>query len=71
MRPILEAVASEHRETFAIALLDIDNNRQTPTKYRVGGIPDYRVFKNGKVVAKLVGAIPKANFVNGILNSLK
>lgn len=71
MRPILEAVASENRDTFTIALLNVDENRQTTAKYNVGGIPDYRVFRNGTVVARLVGAMPKATFVKRIQDALK
>ena len=71
MRPILEAVASENRDKFTIALLDIDTNRQTSAKYGVGGIPDYRVFRNGTVVVKFLGAMPKTNFVKRIQDALK
>lgn len=71
MRPILEAVASENSDTFTIALLNIDENLQTTAKYGVGGIPDYRVFRNGEVVAKSLGSMPKANFVKYILDALK
>lgn len=71
MLPIITEVASEHRNTFTIARLDIDANRQTPAKYRVGGIPAYRVFQNGEVVGMFVGAMPKATFVKRILDSLR
>ncbi len=71
MRPILEAVASENYDTFTIALLNIDENLQTTAKYGVRGIPDYRVFRNGEVVAKFVGAMPKADFVRRVLDALE
>ena len=71
MKPVVEAVASEHRETFTMARLDIDVNRQTPGKYQVGGIPTYVVFRDGEVVGRLVGAMPKANFVSRVLGLLK
>ena len=71
MKPVVEAVASEHRETFTMARLDIDVNRQTPGKYQVRGIPTYVVFRDGDVVGRLVGAMPQANFVSRILGLLK
>ena len=71
MKPIVEEVASEHSETFTIARLDIDANRQTTGKYGVAGIPAYLVFRDGEVVGRLVGAMPKASFVSGILGLLK
>ena len=54
-----------------MARLDIDVNRQTPRTYQVGGIPTYVVFRDGDVVGRLVGAMPKANFVSRILGLLK
>ena len=71
MKPVVKAVASEHSETFTIARLDIEANRQTPGTYGVHGIPTYLVFRDGEVVGRLVGARPKASFVSGILGLLK
>ena len=71
MKPVVEAVASEHSETFTIARLDIEANRQTTGTYGIQGIPTYLVFRDGEVVGRLVGAMPKASFVSGILELLK
>ena len=71
MKPVVEAVASEHSETFTIARLDIEANRQTTGTYGIQGIPTYLVFRDGEVVGRLVGARPKASFVSGILGLLK
>ena len=71
MKPIVESVALEHRETFIIGKLDIDENPLTPRKYNVGGIPAYLVFRDGALVARFVGAMPKEVFVKSILDALK
>ena len=71
MKPIVESVALEHRNTFIIGKLDIDENRQTTEKYKVKGIPTYVVFRNGAEVSRFAGAMPKAVFVQKILNALK
>jgi thioredoxin 1 len=71
MRPIVEAVALEHRDTFIIGQLDIDENRQTTGKYKVRGIPAYIVFRDGEEIARTAGAMPKAVFVKKILDALK
>ena len=71
MKPIVESVALEHRDTFIIGRLDIDENRQTTGKYRVNGIPTYIVFRDGKVVGRFAGAMPKQVFENRILDALK
>ena len=71
MRPIVASVALENRDTFIIGKLDIDENPLTPRKYNVGGIPAYLVFRDGALVARFGGAMPKQIFVNIILDALK
>ena len=71
MKPIVASVALEHRNTFIIGKLDIDENRQTTEKYQVRGIPTYIVFRDGAVVGRFAGAMPKEVFVQRILNALK
>ena len=71
MKPIVESVALEHRNTFIIGKLDIDENRQTTGEYKVNGIPTYLVFRNGAEVARFAGAMPKAIFEQKILDALK
>ena len=71
MKPIVESVALEHRNTFIVGRLDIDENRQTMEKYQVKGIPTYIVFRDGTVVGRFAGAMPKAVFEQRILDALK
>lgn len=71
MKPIIESVALEHRDTFIIGKLDIDENRQTTDEYNVKGIPTYVVFRNGAEVTRFAGAMPKDIFVRRILDALK
>ena len=71
MKPIVESVALEHSKTFIIGKLDIDENRQTTEAYKVKGIPTYVVFRNGAVVARFAGGMPKEVFVKRILDALK
>lgn len=71
MRPTVDAVASEYRDSFIVAKLDIDANRETNKKYGGNGIPAYIVFRNGEVIGRLLGAMPKQTFEQRILEILK
>lgn len=64
--PILEEFAVEQADKFAIAKLDVDVNVATATKFSVMSIPTLLLFKNGEVVARLVGAKPKGAMLQEI-----
>jgi thioredoxin 1 len=58
--PILDEIASEYGGRVKIAKLNIDENRQTPLKYGVRGIPTLILFKNGTPEAQQVGLVAKS-----------
>jgi thioredoxin 1 len=68
--PILEEFATEQSDRFVIGKLDVDANVQTATKYSVMSIPTLLLFKDGEVVARLVGAKPKGALLQEITASL-
>ncbi len=70
MVPVVTQIALENRNTFAVAKLNNDENRETIRKYQVRGQPIYMVFQDGKVVGRFVGAMPKARLLQNILNAI-
>jgi thioredoxin 1 len=58
MEPVLEEMAAEY-PGLTVAKLNVDENPATATKFDVLSIPTLLVFKDGGVVKKLVGAMPK------------
>jgi thioredoxin 1 len=57
--PIIEQLAREMKGKVVFGKLNIDENMQTANKYRISAIPTLMVFKDGKLIDKLVGAYPK------------
>jgi thioredoxin 1 len=43
-----------------IGKVNVDENPATPAKYGIRGIPTIIIFKDGKVLEQVVGAVPKA-----------
>jgi len=64
--PILEELAVEQSDNFTIGKLDVDLNVATATKFSVMSIPTLLLFKDGEVVARLVGAKPKGAMLQEI-----
>jgi thioredoxin 1 len=58
--PVVEELAEEYKGKVKVAKLNVDDNKQTPTKYGVRGIPTLMLFKNGEMIDHIVGAVPKA-----------
>lgn len=57
--PTVAELAKEYEGRFKIAKLDVDANYQTAGAYGVRSIPTLLIFKSGKVVDQIVGAVPK------------
>lgn len=59
--PIIEDLAREYEGKVVVAKLNVDENTVTSTNYDIRSIPTLLFFKDGKVVDKLIGAVPKNN----------
>ncbi len=61
--PIVEELANEYGDKAVIGKVNVDNNPNISTNFGIRNIPTILFFKNGVVVDKQVGAVPKANLV--------
>jgi thioredoxin 1 len=58
LHPVLEEIAGE-RDDVKIISLDIDENQSTAAQYEVLSVPTMILFKDGQLVKRMVGAMPK------------
>jgi thioredoxin 1 len=58
--PVLDELAAQYKGQVKIAKVDVDNNQETPQAYGVRSIPTLLLFKEGRVVEQIVGAVPKS-----------
>jgi thioredoxin 1 len=57
--PIIEELAKDMQGKIVFGKLNVDENPQTSMKYGIMSIPTMLVFKNGQLVDRFVGAMPK------------
>jgi thioredoxin len=55
LAPVLEKATGAHPGVVYIGKVDVDRNRDLAQAQNVSGIPDVRIFKNGKEVDRFVG----------------
>jgi thioredoxin 1 len=57
--PVVEQLAGEYEGKAVVAKMDVDQNAQVPAKFGIRSIPTLMIFKNGQLVDKVIGAVPK------------
>jgi len=63
--PVIEQLAREHKEV-AFGKLNVDENPATAVRYGIMSIPTLLYFKDGKLVDRTIGALPKEAIENRI-----
>ena len=68
--PVVEEIAKEYNGKLKVGKLDVDNNPEVSMKFGIRSIPTLMVFKGGKVVEQIIGAVPKRNLVDKVIPHL-
>lgn len=61
--PVLEEVSKTYQGKLKIVKINVDDNPKSPSAYEVRGIPNLIFFKGGKLVDRVVGAVPKDQLI--------
>lgn len=64
--PIVEKLSHKYNDKMKFFKINIDENPRTPARFQVMSIPSLMIFKNGKVVETVVGAVPERSLVSRI-----
>ena len=57
--PIVDELANEYKGKAVVGKVNVDDNSSVPSEYGIRNIPALLIFKNGEIVDKVIGAVPK------------
>lgn len=57
--PVIEEMALDYAGKILFGKLNVDENRKVATQYQIMSIPTLLVFKNEKLIDRIVGAMPR------------
>ncbi len=58
--PVVEELSKEYEGQAIIGKVNVDENPETAVNYGIRSIPTLLIFKNGQIVDKQVGVVPKS-----------
>ena len=68
--PILEKLAMKDQEQWVLAKVNTDVHQDTAARFDVRGIPNVKLFVDGKVVNEFTGALPEPMVVQWLAKAL-
>ena len=61
--PIVEEMAKDYAGKLKVGKVDVDQNAEVSMRFGIRSIPTLLLFKGGKVVEQVIGALPKTKLV--------
>ena len=58
--PVIEQLAEAYAGKIKVGKVNVDENMELASRYRIMSIPAVMFFKDGKVQDQIIGAVPKA-----------
>lgn len=60
LAPVVEDIASSYAGRLKVGKVNVDENQEITMKYGIRSIPTLILFKDGKAVEQIIGAVPKS-----------
>ena len=68
--PMVDELATQYKGKVKVAKMDVDHEQQTPQQFGIRSIPTLLVFKNGRVVDTIIGAVPKSKIEESLKKAM-
>lgn len=66
MSPLVDEVAKEQKDRLVVGKLNCDESMDIAQRYGITWIPAFLIFKDGEVVDKVMGAMPKGELLAAV-----
>ena len=66
LSPIMDEIEQELSDKAKFTKINTDENIPLAQEYQISGIPTLLVFKNGELVERMVGLMPKSSIITNI-----
>lgn len=68
--PTVEELAKQYRGKVKVAKMDVDEHQQVPQQYGIRSIPTLLLFKGGRVVDTIIGAVPRSKLEESLKKAI-
>jgi thioredoxin 1 len=68
--PTVEELAKQYKGKVKVAKMDVDEHQQVPQQYGIRSIPTLLLFKGGRVVDTIIGAVPRAKLEESLKKAI-
>ena len=70
LAPAVEEIANSYTGRIKVGKLNVDDNQETTMQYSIRSIPTLILFKNGKALDQIIGAVPKSEIEKMVKKAL-
>jgi len=71
MAPVIEELARDYARKVIFAKVNVDENPEVSQRYNIMSIPHFIIFKNGKPIERIVGAVGREPLEEALRKHLK
>ena len=68
--PAVDELAKQYKGKVKVAKMNVDDHQQVPQQYGIRSIPTLLLFKGGRVVDTIVGAVPKSKLEESLKKAI-
>ncbi|MGB8929648.1 MAG: thioredoxin [Anaeromyxobacteraceae bacterium] len=68
--PVVEELATQYKGKVKIGKMDVDHEQAVPQQFGIRSIPTLLVFKGGRVVDTIIGAVPRSKIEDSLKKAM-